>query len=165
MDRYARIRPDVVSARSRRRLGPLSRRVLAMVSDVRLDVDFVRAVGLGALSLRSVGLRARALVLGAGRQRRPGLRLALAAASRGLLRMGRQLQPRLSRRVLRWLLEGIPRRALRMAGLVPARAARSALRAEGQRATPRSPRELSRAGGGERDGRAQIRRGTRVGLA
>src|SRR5215831_16152975 len=103
MDRYARIRPDVVSARSRRRLGPLSRRLLAMVSVVRLDVDFVRAVGLGALSLRSVGLRARALVLGAGcqcRQYRPGDRLAMAAASRSFLRMGRQLQPRLSRRVL-----------------------------------------------------------------
>src|SRR5262249_28555667 len=151
MDRYARLRPDVVSARSRRRLGALSRRLLAMVSVLRLDVDFVRAVGLGAVSLRAMGLRARPLVLGAGRQCRQcrqcqsESRLALAAASRGLLRMGRQLQPRLSRRVLRRLLERLPRRALRMAGLVPARAARSALRAEGQRASPRSAREFSRA--------------------
>src|SRR5215510_15437857 len=159
MDRYVRLRPGVVPARSRRRLGALSRRLLAMVSVLRLDVGFVRAVGLGAVSLRSVGLRARPVVLGAGsRQYRPGDRLALETASCSLLRMGRQLQPRLSRRVLRWLLEGIPRRALRISGLVPARAARSALRAEGQRATPRSSREFSRAGGGERDGRAQIRR-------
>src|SRR5262245_31633903 len=171
MDRYARVRADVVSARSRRRLGALARRLLAMVSVVRLDVDFVRAMGLGALSLRSVGLRARALVLGAGRQCRQcrqcrsESRLALAAASRGLLRMGWELQPRLSRRILRRLLEGIPRRALRISGLVPARAARSALRAEGQRATPRSPRELSRAGGGERDGSAQIRRRPSGGIA
>src|SRR5215470_3380942 len=117
MDRHARIRPDVVSARSRRRLGALSRRLLAMVSVVRLDVDFVRAVGLDALSLRAVGLRARALVLGAVRQYGAGIRLALATASRGLLRMGRQLQPWFSRRILRRLLEWVPRRALRVAGL------------------------------------------------
>src|SRR5262245_2384205 len=104
MDRYAGIRPDVVSARSRRRLGALSRRLLAMVSVVRLDVDFVRAVGLDAVSLRAMGLRARPLVLGAVRQYRPGIRLALETAPRGLLRVGRQLQPRLSRRVLRRLL-------------------------------------------------------------
>src|SRR5262245_56430905 len=137
-----------------------------MVSVVWLDVDFVRALGLGALSLRSLGLRARALVLGAGRrQYQPGGRLALATASCGVLRMGRQLQPRLSRRVLRRLLERLPRRALRIFGLVSSRAARSALRAEGQRATPRSARELSRSGRCQRDGRAQVRRWPRGGLA
>src|SRR2546422_10905178 len=108
MDRYAGIRPNVVSARSHRRLGALSRRLLAMVSVIWLDVGFVRAVGLDALSLRAMGLRERPLVLGAVRQYRPRIRLALAAASRGLLRMGRQLQQRLSRWVSRWLLERIP---------------------------------------------------------
>src|SRR5262245_51716419 len=121
-------------------------------------------MGLGAISLRTVGVRARPLVLGAVCQYRPWVRLALEAALCGLLRMGRQLQPGLSRRILRRLLGRIPRRAVRMVGLVPAVAALSVLRAEKQRAPhDRSAVELSRAGGYEGDGRGQVRQRTRGG--
>src|SRR5215470_2136317 len=115
-----------------------------MVSVVRLDVDFVRAVGLGALSLRAMGLRAQPLVLGAFRQHRTGVRLALATASRGFLRLGRQLQS--------WLLGRIPRRTIRIPGMVSAVASRQALRSDAQRATARIARKLSRAGRRQRNG-------------
>src|SRR5262245_36462162 len=135
-----------------------------MVSVVWLDVDRGGAVWMGALSLREMGLCAQSLVLGAVRQYRAGVRLALATASCGFLRMGRSLQPRLSRRILRRLLGRVPRRTIRMAGLVPAVATRQALWSDARPAPARSARKLPRAGRCQRNGRAKVPRWPRGGF-
>jgi hypothetical protein len=73
LGQHARLRPRLAPARERRqqlqRLGALPLRPLALGQPLRLDVGAGRAVGLGAVPLRALGLCRRPLVLGAARLR------------------------------------------------------------------------------------------------
>src|SRR5205085_3075386 len=65
LDTNGRVWLDLASAlrhhRQLQRLGALSLRELGVVSALRLDVDWLRALGLGTLSLRPLGLPQRLL--------------------------------------------------------------------------------------------------------
>src|SRR6266536_2618816 len=120
----ARLRMGLVSNGRRRRLGPLPLGALDLAGPLGLDLGFRRAVGLGALPLRSLGNGLVALVLGAGRVGRSLCQLL--AGSR-----------RLRRRRTRLVRFGFARRR-RIRRMVPARPTGSLLPLVGRP----GPREL-----------------------